>query len=103
MRKHALLVIMMALIFVSVVGCSTTDCRKCPPIIKVETISPEIKCNQPESFKVFQQTLLSPEDAKTEGQLLEILTVNIKKMELQIKLWQIYRDCVDEIVSGFKK
>jgi len=97
--KRILLVFMLMFM----VGCAT-DCSKCPVIVKPKVLTPVIACPPPVSYTTLQEkSLLSTMNAKTEGELIAIITTNVKLMEQHLLLWQEYRKCVDETVESYKK
>lgn len=95
--------ILLALMFFTVVGCGTVDCNKCPVVVKTQVIVPTIACYKPEPYEEFQKSLLSTSGVESEGKLFEIITTNVKMMEMLIKLWEGYRKCVDDIIATYNE
>ncbi len=95
--------ILLALMFFTVVGCGTVDCNKCPVVVKTQVIVPTIACYKPEPYEEFQKSLLSTSGVESEGKLFEIITTNVKMMEMHIKLWEGYRKCVDDIIATYNE
>ena len=86
-----------------IIGCGTVDCNKCPVVVKTKVITPTISCYRPEPYEEFQKSLLSTSGVESEGKLFEIIATNVKLMEKQIKLWEGYRKCVDDIIISYKE
>jgi len=89
------------LLFISMIGCGTVDCTKCPVVIKTKIVTPTIACYKPEPYEEFQKSLLSTTGIDSEGKLFEVIATNVKLMERQIKLWEGYRKCVDDIIKSY--
>lgn len=91
------------LIFAVHCGCSSIDCHKCPPIIKVEYVKQNFNCKSPEPFMELLSSLKSPDEAKSERELIEIITFNVLKMENQLKQWEIYFKCIQTIQRNLQR
>jgi hypothetical protein len=91
--------ILLALMFFTVVGCGTVDCNKCPVVVKTKILTPTISCYRPESYDELQKSLLSTSGVESEGKLFEIITTNVKMMEMHIKLWEGYHKCVEDTLK----
>lgn len=99
MLKNAIRIIIMGLMLITVVGCGTVNCNKCPVIVQTKILTPTISCYRPEPYDEFRKDLLSTEGINSEGKLLEVIVVNIKMMERHIRLWENYRKCVDDTIK----
>lgn len=80
-----------------VFSCKT--CPKCPVIHEPVVVSPTVACFVPENYVELQKKFSSTEGAITDGDLLVIVSNNVKMMELVIKQWEGYRFCVEKSIS----
>lgn len=97
--KIALRGIILGVLLMTVVGCGTVDCNKCPVVVQTRILTPTIACYKPEPYEDFQKSLLSTQGINSEGKLLEVIVVNIKMMERHIRLWEGYHKCVEDTLK----
>jgi len=90
-------ILTLVLVFILLGACSHTT------LTKHQVYLPTIACHQPKPLEQFVEDLPSIMEAKTEGELIGLLRINILLFQNQIILWEIYKNCVENTLKTLQE